>query len=203
MVILAKDTPKILSQIAVTLSRAKFYINHIERNNVPYSFPMERLFENFNDSVMSMRREHGIDFDVKSYLTTTPQMSKLSKAVSDTFFKNLCSVIFFMEIQQENMADYGYLLRPSSVCRLRSGMEFFFTTFAYKPFTCHGRVGVYKNLRVENYRPFIFTREEFDVELKLWTSKYQILEDEKIPANIPESHWWWSMAAQDKQKTFS
>ncbi|XP_059140005.1 uncharacterized protein LOC131928102 isoform X2 [Physella acuta] len=201
MVILAKDTQKILSQIAVTLSRCKFYIKHTERNNVPYFFPMERLFETYNDAVMSMRREHGIDFDVKNYLTT-PQISKLSKTVSVTFLSKLIAANRFMRRQTEYMADYGYLLRPSSVCNIRSGMEFFFTTFADKPYTYHGRIAVYKDLRVDNYRPFIFTRKEFDVELKLWTSKYQLLEDEKIPANIPESHWWWSMAAQDKQKTF-
>lgn len=188
-----------MSKIAVTLTRAKFYIKHIERNNVAYAFPMERMFETYNDAVMDMRREHGSDIDVKNYLTATPQICKLSKTVSATFLSKLIPVIYFMKTQTAYMSNYGYLLRPTSVCSMRSGMEFFFTTFADKPFVYHGDYAVYKDLRILNYRPFNLTRAEFDVELKVWANQYQFLEDEKIPANIPESHWWWNKTAQDKQ----
>lgn len=175
------------------LRRAKRYIG-LAKNKEASSLPVELFYANLSDSVMNVRKEHGNDFNLTEYMTATPEMFRLSRTIANKYVDNLQPVTYTMQFHILYFGGFGYFLRPSNVCRVRSGMEFFFTSFADIPVSNRDNV-LFKNC----IAPYSELLKEFDEALKHWTDYYQFKEDEIIPTNIPESHWWWKMTAEDKQ----
>jgi hypothetical protein len=163
------------------------------RKNPDWNKDVNRFYFAIFNFILSPKKEQDNE-DIKRYIA----QEYVQK--SSTFKNSLVR-------SRRLMASMGYAVSLFQVCQMRSGLEFLASNFA-DVLLFQGDYSVeFKDRNWENSKLFGEYMEtlkssqllrDFDTCLTHFCQKYQL--SEPIPTGIPETHWWWRMAAEKKRR---
>jgi hypothetical protein len=178
-------------QSEATLLAVKRAIDVI-RKNPDWNKDVNRFYFAIFNFILSPKKEQDNEEATKRYIV-------------QEYVRKWSTFKYSLIRSQMLMASVGYTLSLFQVCQMRSGLEFLASNFA-DVLLFQGDYSVeFKDRNWENSKPFgeyIETLKssqllrDFDTCLTHFCQKYQL--SKSIPTGIPETHWWWRMAAEKK-----
>ena len=175
----------ILFKTTRLLSSTKVWL---EKSPDDYEFPIASFFHFFGFGVFEMRKQYGRDYEVKPYLLSTPHIRHLSQSMATTFIYQRENLEKFVSSTKLDLTFKPYSRSASRLGYIRSGMDFFFTSFEDVPVS----IG-------KEFVPFsqyynavaVDLVDSFDFSMNFFVNNFRFKFSDNIPSNIPSSHWWW------------
>lgn len=134
-----------------------------------------------------LKSQYGSRVDMKNYMLATPTIRLESKSVTGTFLDRRDIIYYYLTCRDSYIYDYEYKQILDALTE-RSGMEFFFTSFAQIPLTRDGRSAPFEDFIDVKMRDAV---SKFYKRLEEKMSYFFFFPNNLIPPNILKRHCWW------------